>query len=438
MDGPESAGGTPLRRQVLTSIATVAVLAIVLFTIPLILAVQRLYRDEAVTRLERDATRIAAAAPADEETNPRPVPPPIGLSAHLTAGIFSTNGIRLAGSGPAVSKVAAAARDARLHDKVEGGMLSVSAPIPGDDGVTGVVLVSMDYDLVSDRIEWALLFMVGLAFTAIALAVVFARYQSARLARPLERFTTAAQALGEGDFSVRASRSGVREVDEAGEALEATARRLGELLDRERAFSADVSHQLRTPLTGLLLGLEAALDRSGADLRAAVTTALERGDHLQETIEDLLRLARDTGQVRDELDVTGILDEARSRWAGPLAAKGRQLTIQAYDPLPMVRVAPGSVRQILDVLIDNAATHGEGPITVRAGDIGSGLAIDVGDQGQGIPEGADVFIRRPEPETGHGIGLALARSLAEAEGGRLVLRHESPPVFALLLPGTDE
>ncbi len=409
MDGPDSAGGTPLRRQVLTSIAAVAVLAIVLFTIPLILAVQRLYRDEAVTRLERDATRIAAAAPSDEETNPRPVPPPIGLSAHLTAGIFSTNGILLAGSGPAVSQVAAAARDARLHEKVEGGMLSVSAPIPGDDGVTGVVLVSMDYDLVSDRIEWALLFMVGLAFTAVALAVVFARYQSARLARPLERFTAAAQALGEGDFSVRASRSGVREVDEAGEALEATARRLGELLDRERA-----------------------------DLRAAVATALERGDHLQETIEDLLRLARDPGQVRDELDVTAILDEARSRWAGPLAAKGRQLTIQAYDPLPMVRVAPGSVRQILDVLIDNAATHGEGPITVRAGDIGSGLAIDVGDQGQGIPEGADVFIRRPEPATGHGIGLALARSLAEAEGGRLVLRHESPPVFALLLPATDE
>src|SRR5258708_6681014 len=188
MDGPDSAGGTPLRRQVLTSIAAVAVLAIVLFTIPLILAVQRLYRDEAVTRLERDATRIAAAPPADEETNPRPVPPP------RTGGTSSTNGTRLAGSGPAVSKVAAAARDARLHEKVEGGMLSVSAPIPGDDGVTGVVLVSMDYDLVSDRIEWALLFMVGLAFTAVALAVVFARYQSARLARPLERFTAAAQA----------------------------------------------------------------------------------------------------------------------------------------------------------------------------------------------------------------------------------------------------
>lgn len=428
----------PLRRQVLTAIVGVAALAVVLFAIPLAVAVQRLYRDEATTRLERDATRIAAAVPDTVSSDPSAPKIPAGLSSRIDVGIYGLDGVRISGVGPDRSEVAADARDGRIHEAVERGSLAVAAPVPSDHGLIAIVRVSTPYQALSDRTERTWLLMGALGLIVVFLAGVFARSQAARLARPLERLTAAAQALGGGDFSIRAQRSGVREADAAGLALEATARRLGELLDRERAFSADVSHQLRTPLTGLLLGLEAALDRSGADLRAAVATALERGDHLQETIEDLLRLARDTGQVRDELDVTGILDEARSRWTGPLAAKGRQLTIQAYDPLPMVRVAPGSVRQILDVLIDNAATHGEGPITVRAGDIGSGLAIDVGDQGQGIPEGADVFIRRPEPETGHGIGLALARSLAEAEGGRLVLRHESPPVFALLLPGTDE
>ncbi|SEG52718.1 Signal transduction histidine kinase [Thermomonospora echinospora] len=439
------AKGRPLRRQVLVAIVGVTALAIVLFALPLAVAVQRLYRDEAITRLQRDATRVAAVVPDDINHQPRPVPRLAGLSPQLAIGVYRLDGGRLTGTGPSVSPLAAQSHDGRVHDGLERGQLAVSAPVASDGGINTVVRVSAPYDLTTDRVERTWLAMAGLAVLVIGCAALLAQYQARRLALPLERLTAAAQQLGGGDFSVHTRRSGLREADAAGLALEATARRLGAVLDRERAFSADVSHQLRTPLTGLLLGLESALERPGADLRAAIGTALERGRRLQSIIDDLLDLARDSEPAHQVLNVPALLEQARRRWHGPLAAQGRRLDIEIRRPLPQVRAAPAALSQIMDVLLDNALEHGRGRVTVRAGDVGDGLAIDVTDQGPGIPDDApDVFARRsprpPDgdtPSAGHGIGLALARSLAEAEGGRLVLGSPRPPVFTLLLPADD-
>ncbi|MBC6467471.1 HAMP domain-containing histidine kinase [Actinomadura alba] len=416
------------------AIVGITTLAVVLFAIPLGVAVQRLYRGEAVTSLERDATRVAAVAPDDQASYPRAVRLPKGLHPWLSVGIYRDGGERIAGEGPARSKTAADAADGRLHQSVEHGQLTVSAPIPSDEVPRAMVRVSMPDDTVTDRIRRAWLLMAGLAMLVIGLGAALARHQAGRLAGPLERLTGAAQALGDGDFTIRAKSSGVREAEAAELALEATARRLGSVLDRERAFSADVSHQLRTPLTGLLLGLESALERPRADLPAAIRTAVRRGEHLQDIIEDLLRLARDAGPERQRLDTPALLDELRARWHGPLAATGRPFTIVVQQPLPEIQSMPSTIRQILDVLVDNAAVHGRGRITVEAGDVGTGLAIDVSDEGSGIADGEDVFARRNSTGKGHGIGLALARSLAEAEGGRLVLRRPVPPIFTLLLP----
>jgi signal transduction histidine kinase len=431
-----SPAGTPLRRRLQTAIVGITTLAVVLFAIPLGLAVQRLYRGEAVTSLERDATRVAAVAPDDQPAHLRAVRLPKGLHPRLTVGIYRASGERIAGDGPARSSTAAAAADGRLHQSVEHGQLAVSAPIPSDELPRATVRVSMPDDAVTDRTRQAWLLMAGLALLVVVLGAALARHQAGRLAGPLERLTEAAQALGDGDFTIMAQRSGVREAEAAELALESTARRLGSVLDRERAFSADVSHQLRTPLTGLLLGLESALERPEADLPAAIRTAVQRGEHLQEIIEDLLRLARDAGPERERLDTPALLDDLRARWHGPLATAGRPFTIAVQQPLPEIHSMPSAIRQILEVLVDNAITHGRGRITVEAGDVGTGLAIDVSDEGPGIADGDDVFARRKSSGRGHGIGLALARSLAEAEGGRLVLRRPAPPIFTLLLPST--
>ncbi|GAA2404240.1 HAMP domain-containing sensor histidine kinase [Actinomadura vinacea] len=428
---------SPLRRQLLVTIAGIAAVTIVLFALPLGLVVQRLYHNEAITDLERDATLVAAVTPDDLRNRPRPVRQPAGLRPGETVGIYQAGGRLLAGDGPPASAVAARAMDGRLHEAEEGGDLAVAAPIRSGQGVAMTARVSMPDINVAKRVERAWLAMGGLATLVLLLAVGLARRQAGRLAFPLEQLTRSAQALGEGDFSVRARHSGIREADTAGLALEATGRRLGRILDRERTFSADVSHQLRTPLTGLLLGLEAALERPGADHSAALRTALDRGRRLEGLIDDLLRLARDTGPERGPLDVAGLLADLRENWHGPLAAEGRPLTVEAGEPLPEVAAAAPAVRQILDVLVDNAARHGRGRVTVEASAIGGTLAIDVADEGTGPLDAETIFERRGTGGDGHGIGLALARSLAEAEGGRLALRGSAPTVFTLLLPGSE-
>lgn len=426
---------TPLRRQVLIVIVGVAALAVVLFAIPLAVAVQRLYREETITQLERDATRIAATVPDTVATDPNPPRIPSGLSRRLQIGVYDLDGNRISGNGPGSSPVARRADDSRIHEAVEGGALAVSTPVPSDHGPIAVIRVSTPYERLSVRTQrtWGL--MAVLALIVVFLAAVFARSQARRLAGPLERLTKAAEALGGGDFSIRAQRSGVKETDAAGLALEATAKRLGDVLERERAFSADVSHQLRTPLTGMLLGLESALTRPGADLRAAIRTALERGEHLQEIIEDLLKLARDRRPARAQLDLAELLKDLNGQWDAAMAAGGRALNVAVVEPLPAVQAAPGAVRQILNVLIDNSVRHGSGRISLSAMDVGGGVAIDVGDEGPGVVGmEEEIFERRISSGNGHGIGLALARSLAEAEGGRLVLRRPAPPIFSLLLP----
>ena len=236
---------------------------------------------------------------------------------------------------------------------------------------------------------------------------------------------------------MQAPAAGIEEIDAAGSALTRTAERLGELVGRERAFSADASHQLRTPLTGLRLRLETALD-GGGDLRPAVVGALEITDRLERTVDELLALDRDAPSARTPADLPALLAELCDGWQGPLGEAGRTLRLSVPPALPRTSASAAATRQILDVLLANASRHGAGAVTVTAREADTAVAVDVADEGAGVRIPAEaLFGRRTDRAAGHGIGLALARALAEAEGGRLVLTRAGPaPVFTLLLPAT--
>jgi signal transduction histidine kinase len=427
-------GGPPLRRRVMMSIMTVTVFAVVLFTLPLGIAVQRLYRSETVTALQRDAARAAAVVP---DTLPGGgVSVPSRPSSFRTLGVYDTAGRRIAGSGPALSALAAGGKSAQVRDTIEGVDLAVIAPIPSDQKAVGTVRAAVPYSTVTDRVHKTWAAMGLLALLAIGLAAVLARRQAVRLATPLERLTLVARALGDGDFTVRAERFGVREADTASQALEDTATQLGQLLQRERAFSSDVSHQLRTPLTALTVGLESALSRPDADLRAALGDALTRSDHLRSTVEDLLSLIRRPGYAAVPVDLAALIADVQARWHGPLAAHGRRLVSRAEPDLPRCLATPAAVRQIIDVLVANALCHGDGTVTIDVRDVGTGVAIDVADEGPGLAAEPDELFAGPADRAdGHGQGLPLARTLADASGGRLVIQRAAPePVFSLLLP----
>jgi signal transduction histidine kinase len=300
--------------------------------------------------------------------------------------------------------------------------------------VTGVVRASTPYRGVWLQIAGAWAVMVALGVVAVLATWLLARRQARRLSAPLEELAGAAQRLGEGDFSVRTAASGIPEIDAAGSALDVTAARLGDLVSRERAFSSHASHQLRTPLTGLRLALETACDAPAPAQRAAVASALESADRLERTIDDLLSLARHRPGTRAELPLAELVEDWTSAWGPVLAGLGRRLRVTAGAGLPGSRASQAAVRQVVDVLLDNAVVHGAGTVGLVVRDAGGTVAVDVTDEGDGPPEPDAVFRSREHAEPGHGIGLALARALAEAEGGRLVLARARPPVFSLLLP----
>ncbi len=429
-----------MRRRLILAIVGVAAAAVGLFALPLAVVLRDGYRDQELLRLQRDT--VAAARSIDlGNRSGDPVELPSGPD---RLAVYDAGGRRVAGpasAGPA--RADAVVRDALRRRSpttlVAAGTLVVGVPLLTGERVTGVIRAAAPDAVVVRRAHRAWRTLAAAAAGVMLLALLAAVGLARRLAGPLERVAVAARRLGDGDFSVRAPRGAVREVDAVADALDATAARLDDLVTRERRFSADASHQLRTPLAALRLELE-TLQLAGGPA-PAIDRAVEQVDRLQQTIDTLLSVARDVPRPDATSELVALLTQIESRRRGRLAGAGRRLTLTVPPGPVAVRGAQRVIGEILDVLLDNAERHGRGSvaITVRIVDA-AWAAIDVSDEGPGF--GADVeraFERRSPDAGGHGIGLALARSLAHAEGGRLTVTHAAPsPCVTLVLARVPE
>ena len=444
--GPADRGTevTPVRTRIVALAVLASVLATCLFAVPLGYAVHERLLGQERGHLVREASYVAIDVADDVEGDTsidRDALTDVGDDGEdLTASVFDEDGALLAGVAP--DRDVAVLEDALYGDvgfDTEGDLLVAAVPVMHGEDVVGAVLVTEDrFDVLG---EIALIWggMAGLAAAAVTVTWLVARRQARRLTRPLEDLEDSARRLGDGDFSVRTRRDGIEEIDAVGAALDATAMRLDDLLARERAFSADASHQLRTPLAGMRLRLEAALERTDADPRRAIAASLVDADRLEAIIDELLGLAR-AGQSASDgpVHLDTLLGELSPEWGARLALHGRDLEVRIDPGAPEARASSAAVRQVLGVLVDNATTHGRGTVTVAVREAAGAVAVDVADQGPGVqdPEGV-LFSRQADRRDGHGIGLALARRLVEAEQGRLTLTRVSPPVFTLLLPAAS-
>jgi signal transduction histidine kinase len=424
-----------VRRRLVIAIAAVAGAAVILFAVPLAVVLRSSYRDEDLLRLQRDT--IAATRGIDISSQHGD---PIELPRSDDAlAVYDATGRRVAGRGPAAAPavVASVLRTGRPADDAHGGQLEVAVPLLVAERVTGAVrAVRSDAGAARDT-RGAWLVLAAIAAGVIAAASVAALVLGRRLAAPLERLAGAARRLGEGDFSVRAPRANVAEVDAVGAALDTTAQRLGDLVARERAFSTNASHQLRTPLAALRLELEALQleDPEAAGLAEAVAQV----DRLQSTIDTLLTVARDAHGDDDVADLSRLLDDAEERWREMLARDARPLRTRSTARRPIARASRPVVDEIVDVLVDNAHVYGAGAVTLTVRELDGWLALDVADQGPGFTGDPEHAMSRRPTADGHGIGLALARTLAYAEGGRLIVTSRGPePVLTLLLRAADE
>jgi signal transduction histidine kinase len=423
--GPGAAPGASrsLRARIQRAITGAVGLALLLFAVPLAVALGFVVHDDAVTALQRDATRAAVQVPDNtvEIRGPVVVPAHSGR-AHI--GVYTADGALAAGAGPARSGLAMSARDGQEHDGREDGELATVVPVLSDGTVVGTVRAAIPVrDVVVRTLAWWV-GLVALAGVVLAVTRVVGRRLASRVAAPVEQLTAAARSLGDGRFDLALPVWGLREADEAGAALQETARRIGTTVRRERVFNRDVSHQLRTPLAGLLTGLETALaDPDDATRGAALTVALDRARHLQTTIDDLLLVRRPgPGEGRSDLGA-----EARAAVARLHVPPDRAVELR-IDHVPDAGCAGAVVRQALDVLLDNAVRHGSGTITVTVEQLGESVLVEVADEGPGFPDGSTP-----------GTGLQLASDLAQSAYGSLMIRNRGPrPRVAFLVPAVDE
>jgi signal transduction histidine kinase len=403
-----------VRRRLLASTLVITLVAVVVFAVPLGFVLDHLLHDIGQARVQHDASRVAHRLVRRWNGDASPE----AVRAELEQLI------------PEGDSVLLRYQDGRtVLTQPIGHAIKASAPGPAGTVVT-LFAPAGDVDA---RVGRYLLVLTSLALAALGGALGLALVQSRRLAAPLARLSRSATRLGEGDFSLATPRSGMGEVDSIADALDSSARRIDQLLQAERNFSTNASHQLRSALTGLELRLEELANSADPEVRAEALAALEQTHQLGSTVEELLALAR-TGRagVVTEFDLADLARAHALDVSKELMRDGRTLSIDAPRRVPVV-AAPGALGQALDIVLSNGVRHGRGTLTMRVTSDERHAIVEIGDNGPGFDDPATAFQRRPSDD-GHGIGLPLARTLINAEGGTIAIRRASPPVVRIELP----
>lgn len=298
------------------------------------------------------------------------------------------------------------------------------------------VTVEQSRSAVTREVGRTLLIIGAVALLAIISAVLLAVRQANRLASPLTDLAETAERLGSGDPRPRHKRYGVPELDRVADVLDSSAERIARMLTAERRLAADASHQLRTPLTALSMRIEEiSVTDDPETVKEEANIALTQVERLTDVVERLLTNSRDprTGSAV-VFDLDEVIKQQIEEWRPAYRSTGRALVCSGKHGLRAVGT-PGAVAQVLAALIENSLMHGGGTVALRTRVTGNQVVIEVTDEGPGVPAelGARIFERTISGRNSTGIGLAVARDLAEADGGRLELLQQHPAVFALFL-----
>lgn len=228
--------------------------------------------------------------------------------------------------------------------------------------------------------------------------------------------------------------TGVWEIDQLTASLTKGSHQASKRLAAERDFAADASHQLRTPLTALLMRLEEIASTDDLAVVAEESQiAIAQVERLSGVVDDLLARSRSGVDKTPSVALDTVLASLQREWQHAFASARRTIRVTGERGL-RVKAAPGALAQIFSTLFENALSHGAGTLTVAARRVGPSVVIEVSDQGEGIsPALAPHVFERSVSSTGSGLGLTLARDLAAAQGGRLELVEAGGAAFALFL-----
>ena len=299
------------------------------------------------------------------------------------------------------------------------GLVAVALPL-GAVLATGAVMFDTGHDVEILAIACA----AGLA------ALVGAWLLSRSIVMRLDRLGKASSAMAAGDLTARAQVDGPRELDRVARDFNHMAERLEELFDARRQLVAWASHDLRTPVASLRAMIE-AVDDGVVPAERYIPVMSEQITALGRMIDDLFELARIDAEALDLSVGETLLAEVVSSCVRGVEAEAdrRSVRIEAHvDPSWRVQGSPESVERVLYNLLRNSLRHtpADGAISVVAANGGPDVEVAVQDTGPGFPDGAETlaferFWRGDSARTdgGAGLGLAIAKGLVEAHGGRI-------------------
>lgn len=349
--------------------------------------------------------------------------------------------------------------DARQPDMRGNGGRGNRPPVPvqvNGETVGFVVFQGMD-ERNNPRVEAETQFLQGVrrlitlsAFGAGAIALLLGIVLAQTITRPVRELTEATQAVAGGELGRQVA---VQSKDELGELTAAFNQMSSDLLQGQQLrqqMTADIAHDLRTPLT-VILGYTEALSDGKLPAEPETLNAMhQQAQHLSRLVEDLRTLSlADAGQLSlhpQPIFPQELLEQTAAAYGGQAEARGVELTVLAGEASPRIEVDPDRMLQVLGNLLSNAlrftpsggrvtlaAEHGDRSVLLRVGDTGSGIAAE------DLPHVFDRFYRADKARSADGasgLGLAIVRSLVEANGGRITV--ESRPgdgaTFTLSFP----
>jgi signal transduction histidine kinase len=435
-------------KRILLSYLTIAVIVLVALEVPLAIFYQQRETSRLTVDVERDANALASIY---EDALEKQTAPDATVASDYAAQtgarvvVVGANGASLIDTGDVTGRDFSGAGHPEVQQALRGtrstgtryskdlktDLLYVAIPIASGGEILGAVRLTLDTHDVNTLVRRFWLGLVAVAAVVLAVVAGIGWAVARSVTRPLRRLEAAAARFATGDLAAAApDPTAPPEIVALNETMNTMAQRLEQLLAEHRAFVADASHQLRTPLTALKLRLENLQgDVDGAhdadDLRAAV----DETDRLAALVGDLLRLARAERAAEPEIvDLARLARDRVDTWSAIADAVGVRLELTAPDTPIRVAAVPSGVEQILDNLLDNAiaASTSGACVSVTVTEGPGQRSLSVSDQGPGLTaeqkeRALDRFWRLDASRPGTGLGLPIAQALAKASGGSLTL-----------------
>ena len=411
-----------MTRRILAALLVVTAVLLAWIGIPLGMDGAR--HDRALFRLR--ATNAAQAYVSEVKwrrltPDAEPLPPPARDGPHVPAddlALYAPDGTVVAAVGSPIpvrpEDLAAARQDQVLRgpDESTAGRLIVITPVANAHGLVAMVAMARPDTAVQDSIasRWTRIILGGVlaVLIALGLSLLLGRWVS----RPLRRLERAAADLGAGQLSARAQQvGGPAQVRQLALTFDRMAARIESLVDGQRAFLADVSHQLRTPLAAMRLRLELLEADSEPPATAEISGTLVEVHRLSRMVDGLLAVARAeyAPQPRRRVDAAAVAADRTAVWQ-PVANAGKVALTCDVGPDAAAEITPGHLEQVLDNLLANAlgAVGPGGHVAVRQEAAPPGtVRLTVTDDGPGMsPQQRAEAFRRFATMTGTGLRLA--------------------------------